>query len=351
MTFPGIYKILRFFLIVLFIAGFVLGLFVFFRYQVTPIDLLRVVTKNTQNLKQINNRINIALLGIGGGTHEGGNLTDTILVMSVDLKTNKDTMISLPRDIYLPSLKNRINEAYRIGEEKNPGSGLLLAKASIEEVIGIPIHHAILIDFSGFVKLIDTIGGVDVNVAESFTDNNYPIDGRENDLCDGDVEFSCRYESITFAEGSEHMDGTRALKYVRSRHAQGDTGNDFSRGKRQQAVLLALKNKLLTSDILISSKKILELEAVVKTVTMTDLSYGEELLLARIVLGSERKLRQIALTYEDKEKQQKGLLIHPPLWQYDEKWVLIPKHDDFSQIHAYIKCKFEEENSCDRYIE
>lgn len=349
--FPNVRKIGKFFLIFILFVGIILGIILYFRYKITPIDVFRVLTEDTAALKQANNRVNLVLLGIGGGTHEGGDLTDTIQVMSIDLKGGQDVMIALPRDIYVPSLKDRINAAFRLGKEKNPESGLLLAKATVEEVVGLPIHYAVLLDFSGFVRLIDTVGGIEVAVAESFTDTQYPIAGRENDLCDGDLEYKCRYETISFATGSEHMDGARALKYVRSRYAEGDSGNDFSRGKRQQAVLLALKNKLLTKDIIMNRSKLLELERVGRTVVTSDLTFGEELLLGRLVLGAKRKTEQVTIPYEDPEKQQKGLLIHPPEWQYDGKWVLIPKADDFSQIREYINCSLQEAISCDRYLE
>ncbi len=87
--------------------------------------------------------------------------------------------------------------------------------------------------------MIDALGGIDVQVGSSFRDEWYPITGKENDLCGGDPQYRCRYRTVTFTKGIVHMDGDMALTYVRSRHAQGESGTDFSRGARQQEVIEA----------------------------------------------------------------------------------------------------------------
>src|SRR5690606_11303223 len=119
-----------------------------------------------------------------------------------------------------------------------------------EFVTGEPVHYAMVMDFSGFKEVIDTLGGVEVDVEHSFTDTEYPIAGRENDLCDGDPEYRCRYETIEFKQGRQYMDGETALKFVRSRHAEGDEGNDFARSACQQRVISAIREKVLTTGIL-----------------------------------------------------------------------------------------------------
>ena len=158
-------------------------------------------------------------------------------------------MISVPRDIWSDSLKDKVNSAYHYGEEKKKGGGLTLSKAIVSDVVGLPIQYALVLDFSGFEKVINLVDGVEVNVPKSFTDPDYPIPGKENDECNNDPEYRCRYEALHFDAGVQVMDGARALKYVRSRHAEGDEGSDFARGKRQQEVILALKTKLMSKDI------------------------------------------------------------------------------------------------------
>ncbi|MFZ5845535.1 MAG: LCP family protein, partial [Patescibacteria group bacterium] len=212
----------------------------------TPTVLAGLVFDDGRNLKAFDGRTNVLVLGIAGGTHEGADLTDTMMVLSLAKEPKKLVLISIPRDIWSDTLKDKINSAYHYGNEKKPGGGMILAKAIVEDVVGIPIHYGLLIDFSGFKELIDLVGGVKVKVSRSFTDPNFPISGRENDPCQGDPKLACRYETVQFTAGEELMAGERALKYVRSRHAEGEEGSDFARSRRQQEVFVALKDKLVS---------------------------------------------------------------------------------------------------------
>lgn len=320
------------------------------KYQISPFTIWQVIFNDNSQLKKDHSRTNLLLLGIGGVSHEGGDLTDTIILLSLDFTKKDAVLLSIPRDIWIPTLKDKINAAYHLGEEKATDAGFVLAKASVEEVVGIPIHYALLIDFSGFKRLVDIVGGIEVNVADSFTDSLYPIAGKENDLCNGDPEFACRFETVSFQKGKEHMDGERALKYVRSRHAEGGAGTDFSRGKRQQAVLLALKQKLLSIQTLGDRKKIFEFLQVAQQTITTDIDITPRIILGKTLVGSSFNIRSFSLTQEDEKKQEKGLLINPPLWQYDGKWVLIPKHDGFSQINKYVVCLLDNSSSCNELI-
>ncbi|MBI2086489.1 LCP family protein, partial [Candidatus Daviesbacteria bacterium] len=132
-------------------------------------------------LKSTDNRVNVLLLGIAGGLHDGANLTDTIMVASYNLKTNQLFLFSIPRDLWLPSLKSKANAVYEIGSSQNNGLGL--SKTVMGNILGIPVHYALRVDFRGFVKALDVIDGIDVLVEKSFDDYQYPIQGKEGDLC------------------------------------------------------------------------------------------------------------------------------------------------------------------------
>lgn len=311
--------------------------------RLSPSAFIAAVTKNTSFLKSANNRVNIAILGVGGGNHEGADLTDTIQIVSLDVITGDVVLISLPRDIWVPSFKDKINAAYHYGEEKQSGGGLIMAKSTVEEVVGIPIHYATLIDFAGFVSAVDALGGIDVDIPESFVDREYPIAGKENDECGGDITYACRYQTIEFTKGVQTLTGERALQYVRSRHAEGDAGTDFSRGKRQQLVLVAFKNKLIRVDTLKNFKLLQNLFDLSNQSIKTDLSTGEALLIGRIFWQGSQTIRSIGLTQDLPEKNQPGLLINPPTWGYDGRWVLIPKADDYSVVHEYVKCELAQQ--------
>lgn len=341
------FGIVCFLMVLLGAAAFIIGN----SLNLSPGSVWDVIFQDTTRLKQINGRTNIALLGIGGVTHDGGDLTDTIIVASIQLSTGNTMLISVPRDIWIPSLKDKINAAYHFGEEKNQGGGLVVAKSAIEEVVEIPIHYGVLIDFEGFKQMIDAVGGIDVIIDASFTDPRYPIKGKETDTCGGDLTYNCRFESISFVRGLEHMDGERALKYVRSRHAEGDAGTDFSRAKRQQAVLLALKQELLERKVITNLGLVKQLVKTVDEATVTDFTPADLLVLVRLYTQGNQKIQGISLTQDIPEKQEKGLLVNPPVYQYAGKWVLIPKHGDFSRIAEYIRCQLEERTDCETLIE
>ena len=321
------------------------------KYGLTATMTAATITGDPGPLKASTGRTNLLILGVGGEGHEGGDLTDTLMVLSLDPGKKDSVLISLPRDIWLPALKDKINAAYHYGEAKRPGGGLVLAKATVEEVVGTPIHYALLVDFSGFTRLIDLVGGVEVDVAETFTDDKYPIAGKETDECNGDKEYKCRYEMVSFTKGREHMDGKRALVYVRSRHAVGDAGTDFSRGRRQQAIIMAFKNKVLSPGVLTNWGLLLKLRGAVKEVLVTDMNPAEIILLGRIAQPPLKNVRSAALTQEEPDQGKKGLLVNPPLSKYDGKWVLVPKTNGYDQIHKYINCVLENVSACENLLE
>jgi LCP family protein required for cell wall assembly len=262
------------------------------------------------------------------------------------LESGNQILVSIPRDIWISSIKDKINGAYLFGESVQRGKGLVTARAAVEEVVGLPIHYAMLIDFAGFREMVDLVGGIDVDVKQSFTDNLYPIAGKENDLCGGDPEYKCRYESVVFNQGIEHMDGERALKYVRSRHAEGIEGTDISRGQRQQAAIIALKNKLTSKPLLTDTKLLGKLKDLANEFIKTDMPISDGLIYGRIYLKNESDPLTIGLNYDQPENDIIGLFENPPPGLYEGKWVLVPKGSSFSQVHDYIQCSVKEFRDC-----
>lgn len=302
-----------------------------------------LILNSESPLKKYQNKTNVILLGIAGGNHEGTDLTDAMIFLSIDYNKKDVVEVSVPRDIWSETLKDKVNTAYHYGEEKKKGGGLILVKSIVEEVVGQPMHYAYLLDFSGFKKLIDLVGGVEVEVQNSFIDNFYPISGKEDDFCGGDPEFKCRYETLQFEKGLQHMDGDKALKYVRSRQAEGEEGSDFARGKRQQKVIAALKNKLLQPAFFWQNlTHIKELATVFDDTTDTDMKLSEQILFFKSFLKlPDQNFRRLVLDSGDAENGRKGFLLNPPLWQYNGEWVLIPSTGDFDEIHKYISCNLD----------
>ena len=238
----------------------------------------------------------------------------------------------------------------------------------MENVLGIPIHYGIRIDFRGFTQAIDALGGIDVEVDRSFDDFNYPLTGKENDLCGfeekeidfteeeagklnipvgkrkvfvkddfiatdsaeedkGPKYFSCRYEHIKFTKGQMHMDGELALKFVRSRHGTSGESSDFARSKRQQKVLEAVRTKVLSLDTLTDPQKVKDLISALGKSIDTDISFDA---LEFYKLSKDIKSTQ-NIVIDD------SLLIHPNSSNYGGAYVLISQDDDFSTIHDYIR--------------
>lgn len=329
---PGMVKIAFFvvaFFIILGMTKIVLWGQSFIRETgLTPMTVYRLLTGSGIDLPSQDGRTNILLLGIGGGTHDGADLTDTILVLSLDTHKKSMAMISVPRDLWSETLKDKVNSAYHYGEEKKKDGGLTLAKVIVEDMVGLSIPKALLIDFSGFEEVIDAVGGIDIDVPQGFVDPQFPIAGKENDDCGGgDPTFSCRYEAITFSPGLQHMNGERALIYVRSRHAQGDEGSDFARGRRQQEVFVALLQQLKKPMLWVSLSRVQALLGSFDRATITDMRIGEIAtigkLMATMGVGGSRRISFVDLLYQ------------PPLWMYG-RYTLVPK-EDFPAIHEYIK--------------
>jgi LCP family protein required for cell wall assembly len=280
-------------------------------------------------------------MGVAGGEHEGKDLTDTMIFTSIDLGSGDVVMLSIPRDIWLDSLQAKVNTAYHYGQKKSAGGGFVLAKDAVYQITGQSIHYVVVLDFSGFVKAVNLVGGVDVEVERSFTDEQYPIPGKETDECGGDSQLRCRYETIRFEKGLQHLDGETALKFVRSRNAQGEEGTDFARSNRQQKVIVAFKNKLLSSSTLLAPGKLLALKQTFSQNVTFDKELSEEelggfaSLFWRFVRG-RNSLR--TLTLDTGTEENPGFLINPPIKQYGQ-WVLVPRAGDWSQFQEFLSQK------------
>lgn len=285
---------------------------------------LHQMTKKSE-LRQTQGRVNVLLLGVGGSDHIGFDLTDSLIFSSTDLESGETLLVSIPRDIWIDSMKAKINTAYHYGEEKKPGGGLTLAKAVVSEVVGQPVHYAVLLDFSGFVQAVDLVGGLEIEVERALDDFKYPVPGKE----DAEPEES-RYEHLHFEAGLQQMAGDLALKYVRSRYAEGEEGTDFARSRRQQKALLAFKDKVFSSQTFLNPRKIKELINIFGDSIKTDIQENEHSGFLGLVLKiKESKIETVSLDGE--------LLYTPTKSQYEGQWVLIPRAGNWDAVHQYVE--------------
>ncbi len=207
-------------------------------------------------------RTNILLLGKGTSDHPGKNLTDTIMIASIDTQKRKVALLSLPRDMYVktPSLPRamKINSLYQYGLSTD--KGLKFLQEAVEEVTGLEIHYFLLADFDAFVSVVDALGGINVDVPRDIRDTRYP-----------GPNYS--YQTFEISKGLHKMDGQTALKYVRTRH--GDPEGDFGRAKRQQQVLQAIKNKAFSLGTLVNPRAVSKLLDAVADNIRTNMSLSD----------------------------------------------------------------------------
>lgn len=214
----------------------------------TPAPLPTVAAQDT--------RFAFLLMGYGGGGHDGAYLTDSMMVVVVDAERKSLTLLSLPRDSWVPMSMNgktteynKINTAYafakdpslfpdrlpRYGGDSGAGN---FASDTVSRLLGIPIRYYLALDFQGFRDMIDAVGGVDVEVPASFS-ARYPA----ND----DPSIDASWKTVRFTRGPEHMGGERAIEFARARETLDNPaeGSDFARSRRQRLIMQAFKTRVL----------------------------------------------------------------------------------------------------------
>ena len=261
-------------------------------------------------------RINILLMGIDQRDSEAGNptRTDTMILLTIDPVGKTMGLLSIPRDLWVPipglsrPLTERINTANFYGDlEKYPGGGPALAKKTVQYNLGIPVHYYVRIDFKGFEKIVDALGGVNITVDKTIHDDQFP-DGNYGVI------------TIDIPAGIQHMDGQTALKFVRTRHVD----SDFGRTRRQLQFLVAMRDQALKLNIL---PKVPSLISQFRDSVKTDLTANEILNLARLASQVEK---DHIITRSIDETMTTG-------WVTPEGGeVLIPKRDEIKKVVAEV---------------
>jgi len=304
----------------------------------------------------------ILLMGYGGGDHDGGRLTDSIMLAQIRPRDEIVRLISIPRDLWVSipvseteNVSKKINEAYVIGlddkkytnkkaEFTGEAGGGELSRYVIEQVTGIKPDYFAAIDFDGFTKIIDILGGIDVKITQTFDDPFYPIEELKNDTCGKNEEemksleatmsgdkleqqYTCRYENLHFDKGLQHMDGTIALKYTRSRHSTVG-GGDFNRAERQKLVITAVRDKVISIGFV--PKIIPTIQTLTRHIT-TDIDFTKmSELVTKLPEVSGYKIVSIALTDSNVLTNTRAST---------GQAILSPKLDetDFSEIKKFIE--------------
>lgn len=345
-------------LVILAVLG---GAFFIFKNKIkasfNPVEIISNVA--TTKLKETDGRTNILIMGSDqrdSGAESGRSvLTDTLLVASVGKMDNDVVFISIPRDLWVESQNgyySKINAVYATAENNTKGTGAQELSKTLQNVLGIPIHYYVLVNFDIFEDVINTLGGITVNVDNAFTDYSYPIEGNENATCGKTQEqvdeelltmspeyvVPCRFKTYKFEAGTQKMDAETALAFARSRHGNNNEGTDFARAKRQQKIIMAVKDKALSVETLTNPAKLKDLyDAYSRNVdTNIDLATVQ----AFYALSQQVDLHNMtSVVLDDRGDAESGGLLYAPEDNtlYGGQYVLLPKSGDYSQVHAYVQ--------------
>lgn len=292
--------------------------------MIKTIDFSSLVFSFGKDLHKDDNKLtNFLLVGVGGSEHDGSNLTDTIILASLDQHNKLVKMLSLPRDLYIDDKLTggqRINKLYDtyLVKYKNSAKAMGELEKTVSEMTDMPIQYYIKIDFNGFVKIVDALGGVDVNVEKAIYDNTYPL---------GETE---KYTTFKIDAGPQHLDGETALKYARSRH----TTSDFDRARRQQLLLAAIKEKAFSLELLTNPTKIQNLYNSVADSLETNLSVAEIIELAKLAKDINKDNIQSRVITDDYGNCG-GLLYTPVRDYFGGAAVLLPAGEKYEEINKF----------------
>jgi len=290
----------------------------------------RLVTSQDKALSgEGGDRINVLLLGIGGAGHEGPELTDTMVFASYKPSTNEVGMISVPRDLMVnvPGYGYRkINAVNAIAEMNESGSGMAASANTIHEILGQTVDYTVKVDFRGFEDIINDVGGVDVYVEKSFTDTSFPLDDSLGSV-----------ETVSFTQGWATMNGKTALQYARSRHGDSGEGSDFARAARQQKILMALKDKALSLNVLLNPAKLNKIISTVRNNVHTNMSIWEMMRMAEYI----PKINRESIVMRVLDTAPGSPLYHTTI---NDAFVILPRHEDWSDLKLIATNIFDTSN-------
>lgn len=254
------------------------------------------------------NQLDILIMGTRGGDDpDGGLLSDSIMLLSFHPKTRKMALTSLPRDIHveMPAVhKGKINELYLVGlSQKNPFD---FTKKVFSRLTGIYIDNIIIFDFQSFQGVIDTLGGVDLNLKKPFEENT-----------------QWGY-TFSLPAGSNHLNGQKALYYVRSRYST----SDFDRSRRQQEIMLAVKDKALSLNLLKNPSQAIALLGHLKNDISTDLNIWDTKAIISLISSFDSSI----LTTKNISTDN---LLDQTL--QNEIYILRPKNSDWATFRSFFQ--------------
>lgn len=280
-------------------------------------------------------RVNILLLGRGGEGHDGADLTDTILIASIDPVNYKTALVSVPRDTWVTTAtgSSKINAVFAYAKQRaqSRGSdkaaaeeaGIKAIEEEVKEILGVPIHYYSMVDFRAFHDAVNTVGGVDVTVTEETAVTERLWDSLNR-----------KPYYLNVQPGVQHFDGQRALYYARSRHTS--PRGDFDRSERQRLLIAALSKKVTSAGTYTNPVRINQLMDNFGSHVSTDMSVDDAILLLQ--LG-----RKIGGNFESVDlANPANPLVRPG--NISGQSIVMPTagQGDFSEIQTFIRSKLRD---------
>ncbi len=281
------------------------------------------------NPQEQEGRINLLLLGDteGRAVAAGDLLADSIILVSLDTKDNKVAMISIPRDLYvkIPETNDRgkINSVYAYWQGGGKNQGIPKMEEMVGTITGLKVNYTIVISGNGFQQLVDAVGGIDIHLQKAFYETQQFVAGNE---CGG---------VFTLPAGTNPLDGAQALCYARAR----DETSDFDRSKRQQVMLKALKDKMLSIGTLTDFNKLNNILNTVGNNVKTDLTPDQ----MKGLYDQYNKMQDAQIVQRVFENSPQGLL-EVPAAAPNLGYVLFPiaGEDNYSQLQDACRNIFTE---------
>ena len=324
-------------LLLLIVGGWLGYKFVYNAHRVFGGNVLGIL--HTTKLKgEDTGRVNILLAGNSADDagHDGAELTDSIMIMSIDTKNNTAYLLSVPRDLWVnvgDSGYQKINQAYVTGEDQNfsesgyPDGGMGQLEQVIHDNLGIDINYYALIDYTALKDAVNDVGGIDVTIKSS--------DPRG--LYDPSIDYATHGPLVKLTNGTHHLNGEQALDLARARGdaygSYGFAGSDFERTQNQRMMLVALKSKVVSAGVISNPAKLSSLSDAIGTNVKTDFKINEVRRLYDLTKNiSGNNIQSLSLN----SANGKNLLASYTSPSGQSALIPAAGIDDYSDIQAYI---------------
>ncbi len=323
--------------LVIVLVGWVGGKFIYNAHKVFGGSIFSILTSSTLN-GESSGRVNILLAGNSSDDvgHQGAQLTDSILILSVNTKNDSAFMLSIPRDLWVNIPGNgyqKINDAYVAGQQNNfnengyfPG-GMGLLQQVVEKDFGLHLNYYALIDYEALKDAVDTVGGISVNIQSSDPRGIY----------DPSKDYATHGPLVRLSNGLHQLDGEQALDLARARgDAYGSYGfenSDFDRTQHQRQMLAALKVKAVSAGVLSNPAKLSSLADAIGNNVTTDFTLSDIHSLYNIV----KPINSSNIKSLNLDDANSNDLVEPYVSDNGQD-ALIPSagKNDFSAIQAYV---------------